>query len=135
MKKKVSVQEPSAKPPIEANFAQQATRPHPLLLNIHEGIWFNLVSGPIGGWFSFADHGNPPFDMPVQVVVELDLNGEMRRCVGLGIRRDRLIKRLFLDPIIAPGMPFTEAWEVTTAFPSQGAKLTHWRPLSGPPGI
>lgn len=113
---------PSRKKPAEAIATDKPSAPHPLDLNPSEGRWLNLVSGPIDGWFSCAEHGNPPFDTPVQVVV----SNENTKCifVAVGTRtRD-------LDPQINK-----ERWIVNSQFGSYAGGICFWRPLSPLPKL
>jgi hypothetical protein len=105
---------------------EETARVDALALNRNELAWFNLAAGPIDGWFSFGEHGNPPFDTPVQVVClrQGPTGGVMH--VAIGIRRRR-----FMNTEAGP----KEAWQVFTnpdfADPSGASgTIIYWRPLS-----
>jgi hypothetical protein len=98
-------------------------RPHPMSLNPNEGRWFNLCRGPIDGWFSFGLHGNPPFGIPVQVVIRSKIiNSEVVR-VGTGIRTREV--EYFRK----------ELWNTVSGVPGDvlSGDLIYWRPLSPMP--
>ncbi len=109
------------KPP--ANPTSQAEPPpHPLILNPNEATWIHHAVGPIDGWFSFGEHGNPPFHTPVQVLMTHPKTGA-RVCVGVGFRTTEI------DPKMDK-----ERWILKFQFdPLPPAIMTHWRPLSAPP--
>jgi hypothetical protein len=102
--------------------AWQPPKQHPLVLNPNEGVWMHYCNGPVDGWFSFGDHGNPPFRTPVQVLF-VDQDGK-RLCVAIGTRTSVVDERVG-----------KEKWEVVGQFDPfpGGANMTHWRFQSAPP--
>jgi hypothetical protein len=124
MKKRVSKpEEPVDSPQAADEKTPPPPAPHPLTLNSNEGRWFNLCEGPCNGWFSFGDHGNPPFDIPVQVCVGDGADAKAPFFTVVGIRT-RVI-----DEAVGK-----ERWALWGQFPipsSYGA--LYWRPLSVPP--
>lgn len=100
----------------------ESPRPHPLDLNPAEARWQGYAVGPERhGWFNFGLHGNPPFNIPVQVVFRVPLaNGGSTDVVGVGIRRCTL------------GPDGKERWECVCQFEDNGP-LLYWRFLSPPP--
>jgi hypothetical protein len=110
-------------PPRPAEPTNFVSPPHPLFLNPNEGIWFHYAVGPIDGWFSFGLHGNPPFGVPVQVLMT-DEHGA-RGFVAVGVRTQDI------DPRVVK-----ERWEIRGQFQPDGGprmQMTYWRPLSAPP--
>lgn len=109
---------------------------HPLALNANEGRWFNLISGPIDGWFSFAEHGNPPFGMPVQIAFEVEIPPSAvtptdPRPVKTALFSGAGIRTQSIDPAYGK-----ESWRCIAMFPDRPpGMLTHWRPLSAPPEL
>lgn len=97
---------------------------HPLSLNVHEGVWFQRITGPVDGWYSFGDSGNPPFGQPVQLLLEnLEQLEDRRTTVAVGWRTKEIDDH-----------SGKEKWTVFSPFsryPGQG--LTYWRPLSPAP--
>jgi hypothetical protein len=106
-----------------AVIAKNMPPPHPLELNRNEGRWLNTIAGPIDGWFSFQDHGNPPFGVPVQIAMAYEAQGQQVLVVGAGIRTNEI------------GLEKKEVWSCWVPFEMRSAtgKLVFWRPLSKPP--
>lgn len=115
----------AVRPPAPKEPVDQCSPPHALVLNPNEGMWMHFAVGPIDGWFSFGDHGNPPFDMPVAVMMSHRDSGE-RSHVAVGVRTREI------DPHVEK-----ERWEIRSQFkPTDGSPalgMTHWRPLPMPP--
>lgn len=112
---------PPPAPPV--SIAWVPPKHHPLVLNPNEGMWMHHCVGPVEGWFSFGEHGNPPFKTPVQLLF-VDRNDHKRLCVGTGQRTDCVDEQ-----------HVKEKWEVQLQFdPFPGGQfMTHWRFLSAPP--
>lgn len=113
---------PAPKTPVVKVETRIAT-PHPLALNGNELRWFNMIQGPVDGWFSLGAHGNPPFGIPVQLTGIISVYGHPQLTVGTGIR----------TPEIGPDGK--EIWHCNFQCDRDrlGALLTDWRPLMMPP--
>jgi len=119
MKKKV----PAEIPADVATPAPVPAPPHPLVLNRNESRWFNLCEGPYNGWFSFGEHGNPPFDVPVQVTMGHGEDAKQPLFSAVGIRTREI------NSVVGK-----EQWRVVSEFPiPAGYGTVYWRPLSIPP--
>ncbi len=114
--------EPGVKAPAEEAPPPSWT-PHPLQLNPNEGRWLNLCEGPYKGWFCFGEHGNPPFDTPVQIAVGDSRDEKAPMFSVVGIRTN------VIDEAVGK-----ERWNLVSQFKiplNYGA--IYWRPLSLPP--
>lgn len=113
-------------PPVEPPPEIRMPPPHPLDLNRNEGRWMHHAEGPDNGWFNFTDHGNPPFDTPVQVVVSEPSNDggipRMINVVAVGMRTRKIVDGLG-----------REAWQVFCQFEQRSNRVIYWRFLSAPP--
>ncbi len=98
-----------------------------LRLNPNEGRFLNVLPLPPGGWFNFGEHGNPPYDIPVEVRMKDNLLtheaiGIRTRALALWPATNTEPERLSEKWIIAYGDHAKSEDDLPTGL------LTHWRP-------